>query len=137
MAVDILGGVFSLLSLVFKIQFLPVAAVTYIAVIVLDAVVVVLAMILNPMARKRRAREAGSMDGEQPQSRRAMSDSNLPPNRKTSASVSLDRLKVDDSQRADVPDIDWENGQNGLGDGKSLAQGYAASTPTTAVDMGA
>lgn len=34
MTVDILGGVFSLLSLVFKIKFLPVAAVTYIAVIV-------------------------------------------------------------------------------------------------------
>ncbi|KAG8994619.1 hypothetical protein FRB93_001534 [Tulasnella sp. JGI-2019a] len=62
MAVDILGAAFSLLSLVFKPKFLPVAAVSYIAVIVLDGVVVICAIIMNPMARKRRAREAPSGD---------------------------------------------------------------------------
>ncbi|KAF8909329.1 hypothetical protein CPB84DRAFT_1631692, partial [Gymnopilus junonius] len=58
MSVDLLGGVFSLLSLVFKTEFDVIAAVTYSTVIVLDGVVVVAALILNPMARRRRRKEA-------------------------------------------------------------------------------
>ncbi|KAF8587845.1 hypothetical protein K439DRAFT_1385372 [Ramaria rubella] len=55
--VDILGGVFSLLSLAFKAKFDAVAAVTYALVHsnqVMDSVILVAAMILNPRARRRR-----------------------------------------------------------------------------------
>ncbi|KAG8690529.1 hypothetical protein FRC11_010944 [Ceratobasidium sp. 423] len=58
MSVDMLGGVFSVLSLVFQAQFDSVAAVSYILVVVLDGIVVLAALILNPIARRRREREA-------------------------------------------------------------------------------
>ncbi|KAF7319386.1 hypothetical protein HMN09_00276500 [Mycena chlorophos] len=69
MAVDLLGGVFSDLSLAFKPKFDSVAAATYTVVVVMDGVVILLAWILNPLARRRRAREAlalevSSMDAE-------------------------------------------------------------------------
>ncbi|RDB23451.1 Uncharacterized protein C2E12.03c [Hypsizygus marmoreus] len=54
MVIDILGGVFSFLSLIFRPQFDIVAAVAYMLVVVLDSVVVVAALILNPRARRRR-----------------------------------------------------------------------------------
>jgi len=57
MTVDLLGGVFSTLSLVFKPKFDVLAGVAYTLVVVLDAVVILLALILNPIARRRRARE--------------------------------------------------------------------------------
>ncbi|KAH7335419.1 hypothetical protein B0J17DRAFT_670095 [Rhizoctonia solani] len=57
MAVDMLGGVFSVLSLVFQAQFDSVAAVSYILVVVLDGIVVLAALILNPIADRRRKRE--------------------------------------------------------------------------------
>ncbi|KAF8489312.1 PQ loop repeat-domain-containing protein, partial [Gautieria morchelliformis] len=56
MAVDISGGLFSLLSLAFKAQFDIVAAITYALVVVMDAIVLIAAAILNPRARRRRAR---------------------------------------------------------------------------------
>jgi len=58
MIVDLLGGVFSDLSLVFKTDFDAIAAVTYTLVVIFDAVVIVLAMILNPRANRRRKRAA-------------------------------------------------------------------------------
>ncbi|PAV19593.1 pq loop repeat protein [Pyrrhoderma noxium] len=58
MAVDILGGVFSLLSLVFKEDFDVLAGVAYSLVVVLDGVVVILAIILNPRANRKRRRLA-------------------------------------------------------------------------------
>ncbi|KAJ7911325.1 PQ loop repeat-domain-containing protein [Mycena leptocephala] len=57
MVVDLLGGVFSDLSLAFKDKFDIVAAITYSLVVVLDAFVILAAMILNPRAAKRRRRE--------------------------------------------------------------------------------
>ncbi|KAL4250865.1 PQ-loop-domain-containing protein [Abortiporus biennis] len=60
MLVDCLGGVFSVLSLVFKEDFDTIAAVTYSLVVVLDGIVLLLALILNPMAKRRRAREAAA-----------------------------------------------------------------------------
>ena len=76
MAVDILGGVFSLLSLLFRAE-LDVAAcvgsigpavgsqlisgqVSYGLVVVLDGIVVILAFILNPIARRREAKRQSS-----------------------------------------------------------------------------
>ncbi|KAJ7709072.1 PQ loop repeat-domain-containing protein [Mycena olivaceomarginata] len=60
MTVDCLGGVFSDLSLVFKPKFDAVAAVTYTVVIchcqVMDGLVLLAAIILNPRARRRRQR---------------------------------------------------------------------------------
>ncbi|KAI0245035.1 PQ loop repeat-domain-containing protein [Lactifluus subvellereus] len=56
MAIDLLGGVFSILSLVFKHRVDAIAAVAYSLVVVLDGLVLVLAMILNPRAKKRTSR---------------------------------------------------------------------------------
>lgn len=75
MATDMLGGVFSVVSLVFQSQFDGVAALSYILVVVrlsrtrcltssnvffqvLDGIVVIAALILNPIAKRRRRREA-------------------------------------------------------------------------------
>ncbi|KIK52655.1 hypothetical protein GYMLUDRAFT_251027 [Collybiopsis luxurians FD-317 M1] len=55
MLIDILGGLFSDLSLIFRPgSFNILAGVTYTLVIVTDGVVIVAAMILNPRARRRR-----------------------------------------------------------------------------------
>ncbi|KAJ3544713.1 hypothetical protein NM688_g5710 [Phlebia brevispora] len=60
MFVDMMGGVFSTLSLIFKTEFDVIAGVTYSLVVVLDGIVLLLALILNPMAKRRRAREAAA-----------------------------------------------------------------------------
>ncbi|GHJ84342.1 hypothetical protein NliqN6_0744 [Naganishia liquefaciens] len=53
MAVDMAGGVFCILSLVFK-EFIDIlATINYAAVVLLDGIVVVLAVMLNPRARRR------------------------------------------------------------------------------------
>ncbi|KAF8315421.1 hypothetical protein DL93DRAFT_2057223 [Clavulina sp. PMI_390] len=61
MAVDMGGGVFSVLSLIFRESFDVTASITYIAVVVLDGVVVVCALILNPRAKRRRASDMESL----------------------------------------------------------------------------
>ncbi|THH32022.1 hypothetical protein EUX98_g2169 [Antrodiella citrinella] len=53
MLVDCLGGVFSDLSLAFKAKFNVIPAVTYSLVVVLDGIVLLLALILNPRAARR------------------------------------------------------------------------------------
>ncbi|EJU03662.1 hypothetical protein DACRYDRAFT_21174 [Dacryopinax primogenitus] len=58
MTIDGLGGVFSTLSLVFNKSIDPLLAFSYISVIVLDSLVIILYMILNPLAARRRHREA-------------------------------------------------------------------------------
>ncbi|KAK7056318.1 hypothetical protein VNI00_002871 [Paramarasmius palmivorus] len=55
MLIDAFGGLVSALSLAFKPKFDVLAGVNYILVIVMDMVIVVAALILNPLARKRRA----------------------------------------------------------------------------------
>ncbi|KAJ7343923.1 PQ loop repeat-domain-containing protein [Mycena albidolilacea] len=55
--VDMLGGVFSDLSLAFKDRFDIIAGITYSLVVVLDGFVVLAALILNPRAKQRRQRE--------------------------------------------------------------------------------
>lgn len=71
MLIDLLGGVFSDLSLAFKDHFDIIAALSYSAVVVLDGIVIILALILNPMAKRRRKREServarGEADGDVP-----------------------------------------------------------------------
>ncbi|TBU30586.1 hypothetical protein BD311DRAFT_754599 [Dichomitus squalens] len=58
MTVDALGGVFNDLSLAFKGDFDVVAGITYSLVVVLDGGILLLALILNPIARRRRKRLA-------------------------------------------------------------------------------
>ncbi|EMD39083.1 hypothetical protein CERSUDRAFT_112778, partial [Gelatoporia subvermispora B] len=59
MTIDCLGGVFSDLSLVFKGgNFDLIACITYSLAVVLDGIVLLLAAILNPLARRRRRRLA-------------------------------------------------------------------------------
>ncbi|KAJ7464410.1 PQ loop repeat-domain-containing protein [Mycena latifolia] len=64
MLVDMLGGVFSDLSLAFKDKFDAIAGVTYTIVVVMDAVVIIAALILNPRAAKRRRTENVAEMGE-------------------------------------------------------------------------
>ncbi|KAI0766684.1 PQ loop repeat-domain-containing protein [Trametes elegans] len=54
MAIDLLGGVFNDLSLAFASEFDVVAGVTYSLVVFLDAIVILCACILNPIAHRRR-----------------------------------------------------------------------------------
>ncbi|TFY54748.1 hypothetical protein EVG20_g9581 [Dentipellis fragilis] len=62
MSIDLLGGVFSDLSLVFKEKFDVIAAVTYSLVILMDGLVILAALILNPIAKRRaRRRQEASM----------------------------------------------------------------------------
>ncbi|AFR93270.1 integral membrane protein [Cryptococcus neoformans] len=58
MAIDILGGVFSFLSLLFRKDLDIAGFVSYALVVVLDGIIVALYFILNPIAKRRRAREA-------------------------------------------------------------------------------
>ncbi|KAF9005988.1 PQ-loop-domain-containing protein [Cyathus striatus] len=55
--VDLLGGVFNDLSLIFKEELDVIALICYTLVIVLDGVIIIAALILNPRARKRREQE--------------------------------------------------------------------------------
>ncbi|KAI0306114.1 PQ loop repeat-domain-containing protein [Multifurca ochricompacta] len=66
MAIDLLGGVFSILSLIFKHQVDPIAAVAYSIVVIMDGLVLVLALILNPRAMKyvKRGEEERNNDGD-------------------------------------------------------------------------
>jgi len=68
MLVDLLGGVFSDLSLAFKAKFDIIAALSYSAVVVLDGIVIILALVLNPQAKRRRKREAERAIAENPDS---------------------------------------------------------------------
>ncbi|WWD15906.1 hypothetical protein CI109_100330 [Kwoniella shandongensis] len=63
MIVDILGGVFSFSSLFLREELDVAAFVSYALVVVLDAIVILLAIILNPIAKRRRAREAQALNG--------------------------------------------------------------------------
>jgi len=58
MVVDLLGGVFSDLSLAFKDEFDIIASISGSLVVVLDGVVIIAAAILNPRAARRRRRLA-------------------------------------------------------------------------------
>ncbi|KAJ7024833.1 PQ loop repeat-domain-containing protein [Mycena alexandri] len=66
MVVDMLGGIFSDLSLAFKARFDVIAAVTYSLVVVLDGLVLLAAVILNPRARRRRKGENVGSGGVAP-----------------------------------------------------------------------
>ncbi|KAF7301030.1 hypothetical protein MIND_00666800 [Mycena indigotica] len=64
MTIDLMGGVFSDLSLVFKPKFDGIAAISYSIVIAMDAGVILSALLLNPRARRRRRRvEDGEIRG--------------------------------------------------------------------------
>ncbi|EJU03659.1 hypothetical protein DACRYDRAFT_64653 [Dacryopinax primogenitus] len=66
MLVDGLGGLFSTLSLAFKPSLDPLLSFSYISVVVLDTGVMLLSVILNPIARRRRAREGSGTIADQP-----------------------------------------------------------------------
>ena len=64
LAVDCSGGVFSLLSLVFKSYFDGIAAANYIGIVVLELGIFLLAALLNPRARKRRLQLQAQQDAK-------------------------------------------------------------------------
>jgi len=59
MLVDGLGGLFSFLSLVFQPPLDPLLSFSYVSVVLLDTGIMLLKITLNPIARRRRAREQG------------------------------------------------------------------------------
>nr|VWP02124.1 Cap60p [Ganoderma boninense] len=65
MFVDMMGGVFSDLSLAFKDRFDVIAGVAYSLVVVLDGIVLLCALILNPRAKRRR-KQLEAMAAEEP-----------------------------------------------------------------------
>ncbi|KAI5824499.1 hypothetical protein K523DRAFT_324474 [Schizophyllum commune Tattone D] len=65
MLIDLLGGVFSDLSLAFAEEFDVIAAITYSLVVVLDGLVIIAALILNPLARRKRRRLQAERDQEE------------------------------------------------------------------------
>ncbi|KAK7687829.1 hypothetical protein QCA50_009048 [Cerrena zonata] len=90
MLVDLLGGLFNDLSLAFKDEFDVIAGVTYTLVVVLDGIVILLALILNPLARRRRKREAAAQANAMSEQHHenhvavANTHSNTEPNQRTS-----------------------------------------------------
>ncbi|KAI0741628.1 PQ loop repeat-domain-containing protein [Daedaleopsis nitida] len=76
MTVDLSGGVFNVLSLVFKGEFDVLAGTTYALVVVLDGVVVLCALVLNPLARRRRPRLAAAEGGLLPSETATIHNSN-------------------------------------------------------------
>lgn len=66
MSIDLLGGILLDLSLVFKPKFDVLAGVCYSVVVVMDAVVIIAAIVLNPRAKRRReAERAAQLEAEQ------------------------------------------------------------------------
>ncbi|TFK40873.1 hypothetical protein BDQ12DRAFT_627679 [Crucibulum laeve] len=57
-SIDFIGAIFNDLSLVFKEELDVIAVVTYSIVVVMDGLVILAAIILNPLARRRRRRQA-------------------------------------------------------------------------------
>ncbi|SNX86874.1 uncharacterized protein MEPE_05583 [Melanopsichium pennsylvanicum] len=64
LAIDCAGGVFSLLSLVFKSEFDGIASANYIGIVILELGIFVLYMILNPKAKYRREAQATESKSE-------------------------------------------------------------------------
>lgn len=58
MIIDIAGGIFCVLSLAFKAEIDGIATANYAAVVILDGIVLGLALLLNPRAKRRRRAEA-------------------------------------------------------------------------------
>jgi len=87
--VDLLGGVFSLLSLVFRPKFDALAGVAYSLVVAMDALVVIAAMILNPIVRRRRRREASEQEGAEQTPPRREEPRTFPQNSTMSSSATL------------------------------------------------
>ncbi|KAL7415591.1 PQ loop repeat-domain-containing protein [Mrakia frigida] len=65
MFMDMSGGVFCTLSLIFKKDFDIVAGANYIGIVLLDGLILILACILNPRANRRRKREARAAGDEE------------------------------------------------------------------------
>jgi len=78
MAIDIGGGVFSILSLAFKAKWDVIASLVYLLVIVLDSLILISACILNPRAKKRLAREEREKRDNEGQSSTPSNSTNIP-----------------------------------------------------------
>lgn len=89
-SIDMIGGVFNDLSLVFKKEFDAIAAASYTLVVVLDGVVLVAALILNPRARRRRRAERAVLEAASVQLSSVTSRSASQPN----GSLGMDTLAV-------------------------------------------
>ncbi|KZT09864.1 uncharacterized protein LAESUDRAFT_722014 [Laetiporus sulphureus 93-53] len=107
MTIDMLGGVFNDLSLAFKSEFNVIAGVTYSLVVVMDGVVILLALILNPLARRRRKRAALAECSEVPplaqeQSSDAQDADSTADEREAGSSTPKQPVKLEDIQHTTI-----------------------------------
>ncbi|VDB99899.1 unnamed protein product [Peniophora sp. CBMAI 1063] len=99
MSVDIAGGIFNDLSLVFKGEFDIIASITYTLVVVMDLVVVIAALILNPIARRRRSGLDAEAQAEEASSLSSQGDAEIAaPARADAASHSAPSTEPKDSE---------------------------------------
>jgi len=92
--IDWLGGVFSILSLVFKEKFDVIASLSYSLVVLLDGFIIIAYFILNPAANRRRRRlllEGGSIA-------ETTTVTNTPQTKPS------DELPAHDVEKANIPD---------------------------------
>ncbi|KAI0358018.1 hypothetical protein OH77DRAFT_1449539 [Trametes cingulata] len=118
MSVDLLGGVFNDLSLAFKDKFDVVAGVTYSLVVLLDGTVILLALILNPLARRRRKRlaaaqsmaEAGPRSAESTNGADTVAADVAPSTHATERQEPREKNNMTDVGLRDLRDADIERG---------------------------
>ncbi|KAI0331632.1 hypothetical protein GY45DRAFT_597002 [Cubamyces sp. BRFM 1775] len=115
MSVDLLGGVFNDLSLAFKDHFDVVAGVTYSLVVLLDGIVILCALILNPIARRRRKRlaaaESSSVADPGANSTQLSTPHNLPFPSESLRSTEAERAgEAENRPRTEKIEVDLEKG---------------------------
>ncbi|KAF5361981.1 hypothetical protein D9756_002428 [Leucocoprinus leucothites] len=105
--IDMLGGVLNTLSLAFASEFNGLAAASYTAVTIMDSVIIIAALILNPRARKRR-RLAGTADGADIESagERVETETSTTPSPETREVAAGDRVfECTRSRTLDISDL--------------------------------
>ncbi|KAI0060719.1 PQ-loop-domain-containing protein [Artomyces pyxidatus] len=101
MLVDMLGGVFSDLSLVFKPPFDIIASLSYTLVVILDGIILLAAVILNPRARRRQA-QAAETPGPAASSTSSDNSTVLPMSEPCGTGVCFEGEKMDYTEHASL-----------------------------------
>ncbi|EIM86847.1 uncharacterized protein STEHIDRAFT_131391 [Stereum hirsutum FP-91666 SS1] len=119
MIVDLLGGVFSDLSLAFKEDFDVIASITYSLVVFFDAIVIIAAFILNPRARRRereRQRALAASNGVPESSPATGTDTSNAPNSYTNTieTSAANTVAAADESRPAVGETEEKDRERGL-----------------------
>ncbi|KAH8111042.1 PQ loop repeat-domain-containing protein [Phellopilus nigrolimitatus] len=102
MSIDFLGGIFSLLSLVFKEKFDVLAGVAYSLVILMDGAVLILAAILNPRAKRRRRRLAQTETDHESQTANTASADNADYHAASIVDSGVSSTRISTSERGEI-----------------------------------